>query len=264
MSELTIFQHAQKQFLTQNRMATYENRSEKNKSTSNEISKESGNPDTAFHFVDNRKETVVQKKMQEIMKHNKPNKPYQMKMNRVGQLKSILENKSSTAQFIKIEKYGTKVDKDYEDSSGLNIFNYFKKKIESVRIESMGPRSKKRNVGVAGIVGGTEKRKYTEFSAISGEKSYDGRLDSVPDDERMFSHKKVQGHTSKHDSENKLLEKIAKELGGAKGEVFEDVTETVYLASEIQYCASCRELVPQFKTMFPNSKLIFVDGTRGK
>lgn len=180
---------------------------------------------------------------------------------------SFVDNQLSSStrgvtQLLKLKHYGTEVDKSYTDSGGLKIFDHFKKKIENVRTASMGANSKKRNVGIAGIVGGAGNRAYKEFTAISGEKKYAGRLDSVADEDRFFKHRTVMGHTSKHDAENKLLEKIARELGGVKGQVFPDVTETVYLASEIAYCASCRELIPQFKKMFPNSKMIFVNDTR--
>ncbi len=171
----------------------------------------------------------------------------------------------NVVQRVVLKEHGTVAGKDYTDSNGTKIFDYFKKKIQDVRVASMGEKSKKRNVGVAGIVGGTGNRAYKEFSAVSGEGQYKknlGLLDSPADDERFFTHKNVMGHTSKHDAENKLLERIARELGGRKGEVFPDVKETVYLASEIAYCASCRELIPQFKAMFPNSTMIFVNDTR--
>lgn len=206
------------------------------------------------------KETLTQLKTSEAAKSVKMKPPSYGLSFLDAQPKQL--KTSNVVQMIKLKHYGTVADKDYKDSAGTKIFDYFKNKIQSVRTESMGAASKKRNVGVAGIVGGAGKRAYTEFSAISGEHDYAGRLKSPADADRFFTHYGALGHTAKHDSENKLLEKIARELGGQKGQVFPDVTETVYLASEIEYCPSCRDLIPQFKTMFPNCKMIFINDTR--
>jgi hypothetical protein len=64
------------------------------------------------------------------------------------------------------------------------------------------------------------------------------------------------------DSEYKMLNKLADDLGGVKGKTYPDMTGTLKIVSENPYCASCQGVIQQFNEMFPNVKLILVDGVR--
>ncbi len=64
------------------------------------------------------------------------------------------------------------------------------------------------------------------------------------------------------DSEFKMLNDLASKLGGVAGEKFPDITGTLKVVSENPYCASCRGIIQQFNEMFPNIKLILIDGAK--
>jgi hypothetical protein len=64
------------------------------------------------------------------------------------------------------------------------------------------------------------------------------------------------------DSEYKMLNKLASDLGGTSGAVRTSVTGEIKIISELPYCASCQGIIQQFNEMFPNIKLILVDGAK--
>ncbi|WP_318345421.1 deaminase domain-containing protein [Flagellimonas baculiformis] len=64
------------------------------------------------------------------------------------------------------------------------------------------------------------------------------------------------------DSEYKMLNKLADDLGGVKGKTYSDVTGTLKIVSENPYCASCQGIIQQFSEMFPNIEIILIDGIR--
>jgi hypothetical protein len=64
------------------------------------------------------------------------------------------------------------------------------------------------------------------------------------------------------DSEYKMLNKLASDLGGTTGSVKPNVIGEFKIVSENPYCASCSGIIQQFNEMFPNVKLILVDGAK--
>jgi hypothetical protein len=64
------------------------------------------------------------------------------------------------------------------------------------------------------------------------------------------------------DSEYKMLNQLAYELRGVKGKVYTNITGELKIVSELPFCASCRSVVRQFNEMFPNIKLIVVNGAK--
>lgn len=58
------------------------------------------------------------------------------------------------------------------------------------------------------------------------------------------------------DSEAKILEDIAHQLGYNKFCVDETVKGNVYLITERVPCPSCQDVIEQFKQMFPNVNVI--------
>jgi The BURPS668_1122 family of deaminases len=61
------------------------------------------------------------------------------------------------------------------------------------------------------------------------------------------------------DSEYKMLNKLASDLGGFKNT---SIYGELKIISENMYCASCRGIIGQFHEMFPNIKLILIDGAK--
>ncbi|WP_241698700.1 deaminase domain-containing protein [Capnocytophaga canis] len=64
------------------------------------------------------------------------------------------------------------------------------------------------------------------------------------------------------DSEYRMLNKLAKDLGAEKGKIYSHVTGELKIVSENPYCTSCQGVIQQFNEMFPNVKLILVDGVK--
>ncbi|MEW7278177.1 deaminase domain-containing protein [Aquimarina sp. 2201CG1-2-11] len=64
------------------------------------------------------------------------------------------------------------------------------------------------------------------------------------------------------DSEFKMLNKLADDLGGVKGQVNDKITGTLKIVSENPYCASCQGIIQQFSDMFPNIEIKLIDGVR--
>ncbi len=64
------------------------------------------------------------------------------------------------------------------------------------------------------------------------------------------------------DSEYKMLNRLANEIGAESGGVYPNLTGTLTIVSERSYCPSCAGVIQQFNQMFPNVNLILVDGIR--
>jgi hypothetical protein len=64
------------------------------------------------------------------------------------------------------------------------------------------------------------------------------------------------------DSEYKMLNKLANDLGGTPNTVKANINGELKIISENPYCASCTGIIQQFHDMFPNLKLILVDGAK--
>ncbi len=64
------------------------------------------------------------------------------------------------------------------------------------------------------------------------------------------------------DSEYKMLNKLAESLGAVKSGKYPNITGELKIVSENPYCASCTGIIQQFHEMYPNVKLILVDGAK--
>ena len=59
-----------------------------------------------------------------------------------------------------------------------------------------------------------------------------------------------------------MLNRLANELGAEKGRVYGKMQGELTIISELEYCKSCTGIIQQFNEMFPNIKLILVDGVK--
>lgn len=59
-----------------------------------------------------------------------------------------------------------------------------------------------------------------------------------------------------------MLNRLANELGAEKGRVYRKMQGELKIISELEYCKSCTGIIQQFNEMFPNIKLILVDGVK--
>lgn len=64
------------------------------------------------------------------------------------------------------------------------------------------------------------------------------------------------------DSEYKMLNNLANDLGGVSGGKYPNIIGELKIISELPYCASCTGIIQQFNEMYPNVKLILIDGAR--
>jgi len=64
------------------------------------------------------------------------------------------------------------------------------------------------------------------------------------------------------DSEYRMLNKLSNDLGATKGNTYKNIIDELKIVSENPYCASCTGIIQQFYDMFPNIKLILVDGAK--
>lgn len=64
------------------------------------------------------------------------------------------------------------------------------------------------------------------------------------------------------DSEYKMLNDLANKLGGVKNKIDPSITGEIKIVSELPFCQSCRGVLVQFNEMFPNIKLIIVNGAQ--
>ena len=55
---------------------------------------------------------------------------------------------------------------------------------------------------------------------------------------------------------------MANELGAEKGRVYGKMQGELKIISELEYCKSYTGIIQQFNEMFPNIKLILVDGVK--
>ncbi|GIM58155.1 deaminase domain-containing protein [Capnocytophaga canimorsus] len=56
--------------------------------------------------------------------------------------------------------------------------------------------------------------------------------------------------------------KLAKDLGAEKGKIYSHIKGELKIVSERTYCPSCQGVIQQFNEMFPNVKLILIDGAK--
>lgn len=61
------------------------------------------------------------------------------------------------------------------------------------------------------------------------------------------------------DSEYKMLNKLSEDLGSKYNP---DIKRKIKIISELEYCKSYTGIIQQFNEMFPNIKLILVDGVK--
>ncbi len=66
------------------------------------------------------------------------------------------------------------------------------------------------------------------------------------------------------DSEFKILNRLANQLGAEKGGVYPEVTGEITIVSERNFCPSCEGVINQFQQMYPNVKVNTVNGTNYK
>ncbi|MBW8241187.1 hypothetical protein K1F50_00145 [Muricauda oceani] len=64
------------------------------------------------------------------------------------------------------------------------------------------------------------------------------------------------------DSEYRMLNDLAKKLGGVKNQVNDKIEGTLKIVSENPYCTSCQGVIQQFSEMFPNIEIKLIDGVR--
>ncbi|MFJ1352721.1 deaminase domain-containing protein [Capnocytophaga canimorsus] len=59
-----------------------------------------------------------------------------------------------------------------------------------------------------------------------------------------------------------MVNKLSKDLKAEKGKIYTHITGEIKIVSENPYCASCQGVIQQFNEMFPNVKLILIDGVK--
>jgi hypothetical protein len=64
------------------------------------------------------------------------------------------------------------------------------------------------------------------------------------------------------DTEYKMMNKLATDLGAEKGQTYCDTKGTLTIVSERKYCGSCQNVIMDFNDMYPNVKLILIDGVK--
>ncbi|WP_078228562.1 deaminase domain-containing protein [Flavobacterium sp. LM4] len=64
------------------------------------------------------------------------------------------------------------------------------------------------------------------------------------------------------DSEYKMLNRLANDLNVIKGKIYKEIRGELRIVSERPYCPSCQGVIQQFSEMFPNVKLILIDGIK--
>lgn len=52
------------------------------------------------------------------------------------------------------------------------------------------------------------------------------------------------------------------DLGGKVGNTYPNIKGEIKIISELPYCDSCTGVIQQFNEMFPNIKLILIDGVK--
>ncbi|MFJ1431439.1 hypothetical protein ACILE2_11660 [Capnocytophaga canimorsus] len=59
-----------------------------------------------------------------------------------------------------------------------------------------------------------------------------------------------------------MLNKLAKDLRAEKGKIYAHITGELKIVSENPYCTYCQAVIQQFNEMFPNVKIILIDGVK--
>lgn len=62
------------------------------------------------------------------------------------------------------------------------------------------------------------------------------------------------------DSEYRMLNDLAEQLGAVRGQNYPDITGTLKIVSQNPYCESCQGVIKQFSEMFPNIEITLIDG----
>ena len=81
---------------------------------------------------------------------------------------------------------------------------------------------------------------------------------------QIFKAIKIEGKGGRRwlrniDSEYKMLNKLAEDLGGKYNP---NIKGEIKIISELPYCNSCTGVIQQFNEMFPNVKIILIDGVK--
>ena len=101
------------------------------------------------------------------------------------------------------------------------------------------------------------------FETISKFKSTNATLFQIFNNLRFTKYCILSGDRLRiRDSKYKMLNQLANDLGGDKGQSYLDIKGTLKIVSENTYCPSCLGVIQQFNKMFPNVKLKLIDGVR--
>jgi hypothetical protein len=86
----------------------------------------------------------------------------------------------------------------------------------------------------------------------------------VPPEDRIFDAIEVGGWERYTDSEYKMLNQLARDLGAHPNvpHVDQSITGSLKIVSERPYCASCQGVIQQFNDMFPGIEITLIDGVR--
>ena len=90
---------------------------------------------------------------------------------------------------------------------------------------------------------------------------------NIKTEPQIFTPSVVEGRSGRSwlrnsDTEYKMLNQFAYDYGARAGGVYPNVRGTLKIVSENAYCSSCIGIIQQFHEMFPNIKLILVNGVK--
>lgn len=156
----------------------------------------------------------------------------------------------------------TKVS-DRTAETGLGLTNAFKGtslELEAATARIKEVRSKGGSAGNYGYLYGTVKGEPINHKIWAS-----GQV--VGSEPQIFDAIEVAGSNGvpflrNTDSEYKMLNQLAFDLGGVKGNAYTNVTGELKIVSELPFCTSCRGIIKQFNEMFPNIEIIVVNGAR--
>lgn len=126
------------------------------------------------------------------------------------------------------------------------------------------------------LSGPATKQAVGNLSAISGDPDpIEARVKpdqfALTPTDRFFKTFAIGGRPADADSEVKLCERLAHRVASdalgkttAKGQIYQNLSGTITIFSERPVCASCAGVISQFHTMFPNVKVIVLDGEGGR
>jgi len=110
--------------------------------------------------------------------------------------------------------------------------------------------SNKKNLAMAKFTKEGEKAQH--YVSVSGSTKRGNGLTELKDGQtRLFI------TDSPHDTEAKIFETIAEQLGGKAGTVNTEIKGTIEIVSELKSCKDCATLMDQFSKMFPNINIHF-------